>query len=67
MTYSVTDLGRDVTDRYAEVRSSLLIDAIRSVPNFPQRLEDATRTLELLSGIYEHVARVAAIHRRTGR
>ena len=67
VTYSVTDLGRDVTDRYADVRSALLVDAIQSVPNFPQRLEDATRTLELLSGIYEHVARVAATHRRTGR
>ncbi len=67
VTYSATDLGRDVTDRYADVRSSLLIDAIRSVPDFTHRLEDATRTLELLSGIYEHVARVAATHRRTGR
>jgi len=67
VTYSVTDKGRDVTDRYAEVRGALLIDAIESVPNFPQRLEEATRTLELLTGIYEQVARVAATHRRTRR
>lgn len=65
VTYSVTELGREVTDRYAEVRGTLLIDAISSVPNFPQRLEEATRTLELLTGIYEQVARVAATHRRT--
>lgn len=67
VTYRVTDKGRDVTDRYAEVRASLLVDAIRSVPNFPHRLEDATRTLELLTGIYEQVARVAATHRRGSR
>ena len=67
VSYSVTDLGREVTDRYADVRAALLIDAIRSVPNFTIKLEEATRTLELLTGIYEQVARVAATHRRTKR
>lgn len=67
VTYSVTDLGRDVTDRYADVRASLLVEAIKSVPNFTQKLEEATRTLELLTGIYEQAARVAATHRRTNR
>lgn len=67
VTYFVTERGREVTDRYAEVRASLLIDAIKSVPNFPQRLEEATRTLELLTGIYEQVARAAATHRRSSR
>ena len=28
------------------------------------RMTDATRTLNLLSGIYEEIARVAATHRR---
>jgi predicted MarR family transcription regulator len=65
VTYTVTERGREVTDKYAEVRATLLVDAISSVPNFPQRLEEATRTLELLTGIYEQVARVAATHRRT--
>jgi predicted MarR family transcription regulator len=67
VTYTVTERGREVTDKYAEVRATLLVDAIASVPNFPQRLEEATRTLELLTGIYEQVARVAATHRRTLR
>jgi predicted MarR family transcription regulator len=65
VTYSVTERGREVTDRYAEVRGTLLIGAISSVSNFPHRLEEATRTLELLTGIYEQVARIAATHRRT--
>jgi predicted MarR family transcription regulator len=67
VTYSVTEQGREVTDRYAEVRGTLLVDAIESVPNLPQRLEEATKTLELLTGIYEQMARSAATHRRTGR
>lgn len=67
VTYEVTDKGREVTDRYADLRASLLIEAIEMVPDFTRRLEEATKTLELLTGIYEHVARTAATHRRTGR
>lgn len=64
VTYEVTEAGRRVTDDYGRVRRRLLIAAIASVPEFPHRLEEATRTLNLLSGIYEEVARVAATHRR---
>ncbi|WP_202313886.1 MULTISPECIES: winged helix DNA-binding protein [unclassified Mesorhizobium] len=64
VTYEVTDLGRDVTDRYADVRAALLIDAVRHVPELAQRLEDAARTLELMTGIYAQAARNAATHRR---
>jgi predicted MarR family transcription regulator len=34
------------------------------VPGFSDRLAEATRTLNLLSGIYEEISRVAATHRR---
>ena len=64
VTYAATPLGRELTDRYADVRAALLIKAIASVPNFPQKLQEATRALDLLNGIYEQVARVAATHRR---
>jgi predicted MarR family transcription regulator len=64
VTYSVTDKGRDVTDRYADVRASLLIKAVQSVPNFPSRLREAANTLDLLTGIYEQASRTAATHRR---
>jgi len=62
--YEVTPLGLDVTDRYADVRATLLIDAIKSVPELAHRLEEATRTLELMTGIYAQAARAAATHRR---
>src|ERR1700722_2786390 len=64
VSYEVTPLGREVTDHYADVRASLLIAAVRRVPELAQRLEDATRTLELMTGIYAQSARTAATHRR---
>lgn len=64
VTYEVTEQGRQVTDAYGELRRKLLIAAIEALPDLPARLQDATRTLNLLSGIYEEVARVAVTHRR---
>lgn len=64
VTYSVTEKGRDVTDEYAAVRSALLVKAVQGVPNLGRRLEEASSTLDLMTGIYEHVARSAATHRR---
>ena len=64
VTYEVTPEGRRVTEDYGVLRRQLLIEAIESVPEMPRRLQEATRTLNLLCGIYEEVARVAATHRR---
>jgi predicted MarR family transcription regulator len=64
VTYQVTERGRAVTDAYGEVRRRLLIASIENVPGFVDRLADATRTLNLLSGIYAEASRVAATHRR---
>lgn len=63
VTYEVSDEGRRVTDDYGALRRRLLLQAIASVPGFSERLADATRTLNLLSGIYQEVSRVAATHR----
>ena len=64
MTYSVTPEGRRVTEDYGALRRRLLMSAISNLPGFAARMADATRTLNLLSGIYEEIARVAATHRR---
>jgi predicted MarR family transcription regulator len=45
----------------------LLVEAIKSFPELPQKLVEATRTLDALSGLYEQAARDAATHRRTRR
>ncbi len=64
VTYEVTDKGRQVTDDYSELRKRLLIEQIRSLPRFETRLAEAGRSLNILAGIYEEIARVTATHRR---
>ncbi len=64
VTYQCTVEGRRVTDEYGVLRRRLLLAEIASLPGFSARLAEAARTLNVLSGIYEEVARVAATHRR---
>jgi predicted MarR family transcription regulator len=64
VTYEVTAEGRRVTDDYGAVRRRLLLAAVQNLPGFSDRLAEATRTLNILSGIYEEIARTAATHRR---
>lgn len=63
VTYQVTEAGRQITDEYGAVRRRLLIAAIDDLPGFAERLAEATRTLNLLTGIYAEASRVAATHR----
>ena len=63
VTYEVTPEGHRVTEDYGALRRRLLLAALDNLPGFAARLPDATRTLNLLSGIYEEVARTAATHR----
>lgn len=64
VTYEATKAGQQVTDDYSELRRRLLIEEINNLPGFSDRLDEATRTLNILSGLYEEIARVAATHRR---
>ncbi len=64
VTYEVTAEGRRVTEAYGTLRRSLLIGAIEALPELQERLKDAAQTFNLLCGLYEQVARVAATHRR---
>ena len=67
VSYTVTEKAKEVTDRYAEVRRSLLSNAIDSISNLHHRLEETTRTLDLMTGIYVHAALSASRHRRLPR
>lgn len=64
VTYQATQHGREVTEAYARLRSRLLMDFTRSVSNFEEALVRSSRTLDLLSGMYEQAARIAATHRK---
>lgn len=62
--YDVTEAGRQVTDRYAQLRAQLLTEFTGSVTGFDQQLRQSTQTLNLLSGIYDQAARIVATHQR---
>ena len=62
VTYQVTELGRQVTDRYAEFRKDLLISLAASV-SANHDLEGVAKLLNLMSGLYDQASCVAATHR----
>ena len=64
VSYEVTDEGRRVTDDYGALRRRLLLAELGNLPGFSTRLAEAARVLNVLTGIYEEVARAAATHRR---
>ena len=63
VTYRVTEKGRIVTDKYADLRSKLLMHFTHSVGNLEKDLENTSLILDLMAGIYEQAARIAATHR----
>ena len=62
VTYVVTDLGREATDKFAQFRRELLIDLTQSITT-EKNLSDVARVLSLLAGMYDQAACVAAAHR----
>ena len=61
--YQVTAEGRDVTERYAKLRKALLMKLTRAFGDWESQVDDASRVLDLMTGIYDQAARVAATHR----
>ena len=62
VTYVVTDLGREATDKFAQFRRELLIDLTQSITT-NKNLSDVARVLNLMAGMYDQAACVAAAHR----
>ncbi|MFK7954634.1 MAG: winged helix DNA-binding protein [Lysobacterales bacterium] len=62
VTYQVSNLGHQVTDRYAEFRQELLTSLATTV--FANHdLEAVAKTMNLMSGVYDQASCVAATHR----
>lgn len=59
-SYSVTELGKRVTDDYAHIRADLLLRAIGTISNIEERITEMTQLLSVLTGIYEEMARSSA-------
>lgn len=64
VTYEATEKGKQITDDYGVIRRRLLIEQIKGLPEFDQRLKEASQSLNILAGIYEEISRIAATHRR---
>ena len=62
VTYMVTKLGREATDKYAQFRRELLITLTQSITT-DQSLTQVGRVLNLMAGMYDQAACVAAAHR----
>lgn len=63
VTYQVSELGREVTDRYAEFRDELLISLTQSISDWQDNLEQVSKILNLMSGMYDQASCVAASHK----
>jgi predicted MarR family transcription regulator len=62
MTYQVTRLGRDVTDKYAVFRQELLISMTRATAGQVD-FEAIAKALNMMSAMYDQASCVAATHR----
>ena len=60
-TYQVTEQGREITDRYAAKRRDLLLSLIDRMSQSGSLFEGVNRTLWLMSGLYEQVARTVSV------
>ena len=63
VTYRVSKLGLEVTDRYAEFRDELLISLTKSMSDWQDNLEQVSKVLNLMSGMYDQASCVAASHK----
>ncbi len=64
VSYQVTETGYDVTEKFADLRGKLLIELVDEVKGVDENLESATRMAELMTGVYEQAALIAATYRQ---
>ncbi|WP_339671013.1 winged helix DNA-binding protein [Dasania marina] len=60
--YQISEQGIAATDRYAAFRRELLVPLTQKISDSEQNMAEVTRTLSLLSGIYDQAACIAACH-----
>lgn len=63
-SYVVTARGEQMTDDYGELRRRLLMKQLNFIDHGEERLEEATRLITMLTGIYEELSRTAASYNR---
>ena len=60
--YRVTKHGEQVTDDYAELRRKQLVPLLSSIHNWDALIEDSSRMLASMGGIYDSAALTVTIH-----
>ena len=63
ISYRVTTKGHEVTEFYTRLRVELLCKLTGAIKDVEAHLEAGSGVLDLMSGIYDQAARVAATHR----
>jgi len=64
-TFEVTERGRQLTDRYAEIRHAVLTEQTREIDAVDERLEDAVKLISMLTGQYDEAMRKATTYTLT--
>lgn len=64
VTYSVTDEGLKVTADFDAERRQLLLDAMAQVPGLAERVAEANRVMDVMTGIYDGISRSATARRQ---
>ncbi|HEY5789580.1 MAG TPA: winged helix DNA-binding protein [Gammaproteobacteria bacterium] len=63
--YKVTAQGREVTDRYAEVRANVLVKALPHMQDKEEQFETAEWLLNLMKGLYDQASLTVVSYRDT--
>jgi len=63
--YRTTEAGNVVVDRFVALRKGLLIEMTEAIRDMDEQLAGGSKILDLMTGMYEQAARIAATHRPT--
>ncbi|MBM5810898.1 MAG: winged helix DNA-binding protein [Gammaproteobacteria bacterium] len=62
LAFQVTARCRLLTDDYAELRRRILTEQTKIIEDVDQKLRDATKLINLLTGFYDEAARISAAY-----
>jgi len=63
--YRATAAGYEVVERFVALRKGLLIEMTKAIRDMDGQLTSGSKILDIMTGMYEQAARVAATHRPT--
>jgi predicted MarR family transcription regulator len=60
--YEVTEAGRQLTDRYAELRRMVLTEQTKIIGQVDEKLREASKLINLLTGLYDQAGQISATY-----